>query len=248
MSEDCVYIVLGGTGGIGSAVCQKLLHQGAQVFVTGRDLEKLKSFSDTTGIRTLRCDVTDPEQVELCFKKAIEEFGNIDGVVNCVGSLLLKPAHLTADQEWQETLKLNLGSAFNAVRFATKEMLKTGGSIVLISSAAARVGLINHEAIAAAKAGIIGLTLSAAATYAKNGIRVNALAPGLIKTPMTARLTANPTMEQASINMHALGRLGDPTEVANMIVWLLNPEQSWVTGQIFGIDGGLATVRPRART
>ena len=118
-----------------------------------------------------------------------ERYGRIDGVVNCVGSLLLKPAHLTSDKEWDATLINNLHSAFYVLREAARIMMKGGGgSIVLISSAAARVGLANHEAIAAAKAGILGLTLSAAATYASKGIRVNAVAPGLVRTPMTERI------------------------------------------------------------
>ena len=124
-------------------------------------------------------------------------------------------------------------------------MTATGGSVVLVSSAAARVGLVNHEAIAAAKAGVIGLTLSAAATYAPRGIRVNCVAPGLVRTPMTARLTANEASLKASTAMHALGRVGDPADVAGAIDWLLGPDSGWVTGQVLGIDGGLATVRPR---
>ncbi|NIV01262.1 MAG: SDR family oxidoreductase, partial [Phycisphaerae bacterium] len=205
MNKELNYVILGGSGGIGSSLCRKLTSLGSQVLVVGRDAEKLKSLSDEIPVQTLKADVTNSGEMKSCFGKAGERFGEIHGVVNCVGSLLLKPAHLTTDEDWETTLDLNLTSAFNTVRFATKTMFGSGGSIVLISSAAARVGFINHDAIAAAKAGIIGLTLSAAATYAKNGIRVNAVAPGLIKTAMTERLTANPTMEQASINMHALG-------------------------------------------
>jgi NAD(P)-dependent dehydrogenase (short-subunit alcohol dehydrogenase family) len=93
-------------------------------------------------------------------------------------------------------------------------MTATGGSIAIVSSAAARMGLVNHEAIGAAKSWVIGLTLSAATTYAPRGIRVNCVAPGLVRTPMTARLTANETLHKASTAMHALGRLGDPADVA----------------------------------
>ena len=123
--------------------------------------------------------------------------------------------------------------------------MTAGGSIVLVSSAAARVGLPNQEAIAAAKAGVIGLTLSAAATYASRGVRVNCVAPGLVRTPLTARITANESSLKASIAMHALGRVGEPADVAGAIDWLLGPESSWVTGQVLGVDGGLATVRTR---
>jgi NAD(P)-dependent dehydrogenase (short-subunit alcohol dehydrogenase family) len=124
--------------------------------------------------------------------------------------------------------------------------MQEGGSVVLVSSAAARVGISNHEAIAAAKAGVIGLMRSAAATYAARGLRFNAVAPGLVRTPMTERITKRPSATSASTAMHALGRLGEPADVARLIAWLLDPEQTWITGQVLGADGGLATVRPRS--
>ena len=116
---------------------------------------------------------------------------------------------------------------------------------MLVSSAAARVGLANHETIAAAKAGVIGLVLSAAATYARQKIRFNAVAPGLVRTPLTKGLTSSELAEKASVAMHPLGRLGEPEEVARVIAFLLDPAQSWITAQVIGIDGGLADVRGR---
>jgi NAD(P)-dependent dehydrogenase (short-subunit alcohol dehydrogenase family) len=120
-----------------------------------------------------------------------------------------------------------------------------GGSVVLLSSAAARLGIANHEAIAAAKAGVLGLVLSAAASYASRAIRVNAVAPGLVRTPLTAPLTMDETALKRSTALHPLGRIGEPDEVASAIEWLLDPGQAWVTGQVIGVDGGLATVRSR---
>lgn len=127
-------------------------------------------------------------------------------------------------------------------------MRRRGGSVVLMSSAAARIGLANHEAIAAAKAGIIGLTLSAASTYAGRGIRVNAVAPGLVKSHMTRELWETPAAESISTAMHALGRLGEPSDVAAVVEWLLQPTNDWLTGQVIGIDGGLATLATRNKT
>ena len=175
----------------------------------------------------------------------VDSLGRIDGIANCVGSLLLKPAHLTTDDEWNDTIATNLTSAFAAVRAGAKAMRAGGGSIVLVSSAAAQVGLANHEAIAAAKGGVVGLARSAAASYARQGVRVNAVAPGLVRTKLTARLTSSPQAEQASLAMHALGRLGEPEDVASAIGWLLDPAQSWVTGQVIGVDGGLGSIRAR---
>jgi len=122
-----------------------------------------------------------------------------------------------------------------------------GGSVVLVSTAAARTGIANHEAIAAAKGGVQGLMLSAAATYAARGLRFNCVAPGLTRTPLAAKIIASEASEKASLAMHALGRLGEPGDVARAIYWLLDPANDWVTGQILGVDGGLANVRVRPK-
>ena len=154
---------------------------------------------------------------------------------------------MTTEQQYREVIEASLTTAFATVRAAGKAMLK-GGSVVLISSAAALEGLANHEAIAAAKAGIIGLTLSAAATYAPANLRFNAVAPGLVRTPLTASLTGNENARKVSEAMHALGRLGEPEDVARAIVFLLDPANSWITGQVLGVDGGLSRIRPKMRT
>lgn len=177
--------------------------------------------------------------------EAAAAHGRLDGAVNLVGSILLKPAHRTSEEEWRATLATNLDSAFAVVRSGSKAMLKTGGSIVLVSTAAASVGLANHDAIAAAKAGVEGLGLSAAASYAPRGIRVNVVAPGLVKTELSAPVLASPASAEASTAMHALGRLGEPEDVARAIAFLLDPANTWVTGQVLGVDGGLARVRGR---
>jgi NAD(P)-dependent dehydrogenase (short-subunit alcohol dehydrogenase family) len=240
-----VYLVVGATGGIGSYLSRRLAAQGARLVVAARDADRLQTLAREIGADAYPVDATRFDDATACAESAVQRFGRLDGVANCVGSLLLKPAHGTTEVEWMTTVATNLTSAFAVLRAAAKVMAASGGSVVLVSSAAARVGLMNHEAIAAAKAGVIGLTLSAAATYAPRGIRVNCVAPGLVRTPMTARLTANETTLKASTAMHALGRVGDPADVAGAIEWLLGPNSGWVTGQVLGIDGGLATVRPR---
>jgi NAD(P)-dependent dehydrogenase (short-subunit alcohol dehydrogenase family) len=237
-------LVLGAAGGIGGALSRRLAIDRVKLVVAGRDATRLEAIAAETGATPFVLDATRPAEVEAAAAKAVELDGRLDGLANCVGSFLLKPAHLTSEEEWDAVLATNLKSAYAAVRAAARVMT-TGGSVVLVSSAAARLGLANHEAIAAAKAGVIGLTLSAAATYAPKGIRVNAVAPGLVRTPLTARITGNQAALQASTAMHALGRVGEPEEVASAIAWLLDPAQSWVTGQVIGVDGGLATLRSR---
>jgi 3-oxoacyl-[acyl-carrier protein] reductase len=224
------YLIFGGSGGIGSAVTAKLRERGLKVVVAARGQR---------GAVDLHCDVTDPAQVDA----AVANVAQLDGMVHCVGSIVLKAAHQTSLAEWDSTIALNLTSAFSAVRASAKAMMNGGGSIVLMSSAAGRVGLMNHDAIAAAKAGVIGLTMSAAATYARYGIRVNCVAPGLVRTPLSAKITGNEASLKASEAMHPLGRIGEPEEVAEAIVMAL--ESKWMTGQVLGIDGGLATVRGR---
>ncbi len=191
------------------------------------------------------CDATEPDEVSRAVTEGSESLGGLDGVAHCVGSLQLKAGHLTSPEEWGQTLSTNLSSAFYVLRAAAPLMRGSGGSIVFVSSAAARLGLANHEAIAAAKAGVIGLTLSAAATYATQQIRVNCVAPGLVDTPLAERLTSNPRSLEASKAMHPLGRIGSAEDVASAIEWLLGARQSWVTGQVLGVDGGLGSVRSR---
>ncbi len=236
---------MGGYGGIGRATCHALLASGARVAVIGRDSSRLSALHDELGVACYQADASVPEQVLTCAQQAAQHFGRLDGLANCVGSLLLKPAHLTSDEDWQATLNTNLGSAFAALRAAVNVMGTRGGSVVFVSSAASQVGIANHEAIAAAKAGVSGLALSAAATYASRGIRVNCVAPGLVRTPLTTALTSNPATSKASAAMHALGRLGEPDDVASLIAWLLQPQSGWVTGQVIGVDGGLARVISR---
>jgi 3-oxoacyl-[acyl-carrier protein] reductase len=176
----------------------------------------------------------------------VARYGRLDGAANLAGSLLLKPARLTTADEWHATLAANLTTAFALVRAAAAAM-RDGGSIVLVASAAAQTGLANHEAVAAAKGGVISLVRSAAATYGPRGVRVNAVAPGLVASGLTERIVRSETQAEASRRMHVLGRLGEGDDVVAAIAWLLQPATSWVTGQVLGVDGKLGQVRTRPK-
>jgi len=247
MERQPVYVILGGSGGIGSATARRVAASGATVALAARNAERLQRVADELGgALTATIDATKLAEVEAFVRSVAEAHGGVEGIVNCVGSILLKAAHQTTEDEWRDTIAANLDSAFATVRAGARVMGRSGGSIVLMSSSAARVGLPSHEAIAAAKAGIIGLARSAAATYAGKGIRINAVAPGLVDTPMSAGITGNELMLKASTAMHPLGRIGNAEEIASVISWLLSEAASWVTGQVIGIDGGLSAVRAKA--
>ena len=242
-----VYVILGATGGIGSAVARRLAAGGARLVLGARTEDPLRALADELDATAHPLDATGYEAVQGLVDAAHDAHGHLDGVVNCIGSILLKPAHLTSVDEYRTTLAKNLDTAFFTVKAAARPMMRNGGgAIVLCSSAVSRTGLVNHEAIAAAKAGINGLVRASAATYANRGVRVNAVAPGLVETPATERITSSEAGRKQSEAMHALGRLGRPDDIAEAIVWLLDGDRSgWVTGQIVGVDGGLGTVRPR---
>lgn len=238
-------LIFGGSGGIGSAIAQTLRDKGVSTFLVGRDetrLAETASIVGASGYATANATVL--TEIEGAFAQATTRLGSITGVAHCVGSILLKPAHLTSEAEFSSVINQNLTSAFLVVRTAARTMTD-GGSVLLFSSAAARIGLANHEAIAAAKAGIIGLTLSAAATYAGRGLRVNCIAPGLVKTQMSEKITSNPSAEAFSRALHPLGRLGIADDIKGLASILLTDEGSWITGQVFGADGGLSSVKTK---
>lgn len=244
MPETPRVLILGAAGGIGAALARRLSEARYRLTLAGPASDRLAALGAELDAPVRALDATVSTEVDALFAEFAADGGGPDGVAHCVGSLLLKPAHLTTDADWSHTLATNLTSAFHVVRAAARTMT-SGGSVVLVSSAAARHGLANHEAIAAAKAGVQGLMLAAAASYASRGLRFNVVAPGLTRTPLTRRITENETAARSSAALHPLGRFGEPEDVASLMAWLLDPAHGWVTGQVFGVDGGLASVRSR---
>lgn len=238
MSQLPRIAIIGAAGGIGSALCKRLHQQGYPLLALGRTQASLDPLADAYQAQLASVDATDRQALH----DALAQADDLGGVVNLAGSIVLRNAQRTDDDLFTAVLNTNLRTAFNCVAVA-QALLRQGGSVVLMSSAAAQVGLANHEAIAAAKAGVEGLTRSAAATGARSGLRVNAVAPGLVDTPLAKDITSNAAMRTASEKMHPLGRIGQPDEVAQAIAYLLSPQASWISGQIIGVDGGLAQLR-----
>ena len=244
-TQSEIYLVVGGSGGIGFDVAQRLRTRGFEVVLAARDKVRLDDCAREIGARSVNMDATDSASVTEALDGALPDGARLIGVAHCVGSILLKPAHLTSDADWRATLETNLTSSFLILRETARRMMQGGGSIVFCSTVAAQRGLFNHEAVAAAKAGVEGLARAAASTYARYKIRVNCVAPGLVQTPLSQSITSNEAARKVSLALHPMGRLGDPGDVASAICWLLSPEQSWVTGQVLGVDGGMSTVQSR---
>lgn len=245
MESNRTILIGGVTGSIGAALADRLTGNGWRV--AGFSRGKLEA-AIPAGVVHRVADALDPEAVDGVFETTVGEWGGLDAYVHAIGGVRLKPFHLMTDAEWRETLDVNLNSAFHAARAALKRMNRQGrGSLVFISSVAAVQGLPAHEAVAAAKGGINGLVLSAAASYASRGIRVNAVAPGLVETNLSKPILATDQARQISERMHPLGRIGQADEVASLIAWLVSGDAGWVTGQVWSIDGGMARVNQRPR-
>ncbi|MGB0343907.1 MAG: SDR family NAD(P)-dependent oxidoreductase [Coraliomargarita sp.] len=244
-------IVIGGiSGGIGSALAASLHQQGCQVAGYARSADKLEVLSGKLpGIHTKTLDATNPAEVDAFINEIAQARGRIDAYVHAIGSILIKPAHLTSPENWAHTLQTNLSSAFYALSATVKHMQKQpeGGTCLFFSTAAAQTGIANHEAIAAAKGGIEAMVRSAAATYAPRGIRVNAIAPSLTDTPLAKPVIASEKALEISKRMHPLGDIAHAGDVSGLAHWLLNDQASFVTGQVFVIDGGLSTIVPKPR-
>ncbi len=229
------YLLIAASSSIGQILSKSLKEAGHEVIQTARDSTKISP------------DFILNAADFLATEKVFESVGQIDAVINLSGSLLLKGAHMTSQSEYFSVIESSLTTSFSVCRAAAKYM-KNGGSVVLISSAAASVGLANHEAIAAAKSGINGLIRSAAATYSSQNLRFNAVALGLVASSLTKNIISNEKALELSKSMHALGRIGQPEDAASAIEFLIDPKNSWITGQILGVDGGLSFVRPKIKS
>ena len=237
-------LIFGASGGVGSKLAKQLSQQQKRVILCSRNVPKLKVLAAELNQSYMECDGTSEDEVNHVIEKTIGEYGKIDGVANCIGSFFIKPLVQTSLTEFNEVLRINLTSCFAVLKASFQKMAaQKKGSIVFISSCAAGIGLMHHEAISAAKGAIEALVRSAAASCAQKGVRINAVAPGLIDTPLSAPIMSNETALKASIAFHPLGRIGSADDIASAVAWLLSNHSSWITGQTLYVDGGLSRIK-----
>ena len=240
-----IVLITGASGGIGRALASHLHAQGLQVAAVGRDASRL---ADVDAAVRITADPTTPEGAALAITMCQEALGASPNLLaHCVGSTLIAPLHRTSFDAYREVVRVNLDSAVIMLQ-AWITALKGGpGAAVFASSVVARIGVANHEAIAAAKGGVEALVRSAAATYAAQGLRINAVAPGMTDTPMTANMLKMPAMREGAARQYPLGGVQTAAQVAEVMAWLLGDGAARLTGQVIAVDGGFTTVRPLVR-
>ncbi len=244
MLEGKIAVVTGASRGIGKAIACKFASLGATVIInynhSAVKAEEVKSQIEAAGgcVEVMQCNVSDYVACEVFFKEIIKKFGKIDILVNNAGitkdGLMMK----MSEEDFDQVIKVNLKGTFNCIRFVSRQMLKQRqGRIINMSSVVGVAGNAGQMNYAASKAGVIGMTKSAAKELASRGITVNAIAPGFIETDMTDVLSD--AVRETSVAQIPLGRFGKPEDIANAAAFLASEEAGYITGQVLHIDGGM---------
>lgn len=246
--ENKVCIVTGAASGIGRATAIKFAEEGAKVVLAdlGDMTETIAQIPVTNKhFLSIKCNIGERADVVNLINTTVETFGHLDYAVNCAGiaGKVSKPVHEYPEEEWLQQIQINLIGTWYCVKFQLEQMMKQGGgNIVCVSSAAGLVGQPENSPYAASKHGVNGLVKSAAIEYATKNIRINAICPTAIETPMIMhgrrKLAENPEALQQAINFQRMKRMGHPDEVADVALWLCSDQSSFITGHCMSVDGG----------
>jgi NAD(P)-dependent dehydrogenase (short-subunit alcohol dehydrogenase family) len=241
--NDRVAIVTGAASGIGRAITLRFLEEGARVFAVDRNPDTLAQLADTPGrMERYLADISGEGASAAVVAACIAAFGKLDLLVNNAGLGNSKPAHDTTDEDFDRWVAINLTSGFRLSRDALPHLRHKGGAILNIASTLGLMGWAGQAAYTAGKAGVIGLTRQMAAEYGPNGLRVNAIAPGVVETPATIdRLRNNAAYRAANTGSTPLGRAGQPAEIAAAAAFLCSDDASFITGHVLVVDGGLSS-------
>ncbi len=245
-----IAMITGATGGLAQALASQMANEDWQLVLVSRDLDKLSGIAMHSSACLIEADISTASGAADAIQQCKSETGlSPSALINCAGSVLMAPLHKTREQQYRQCMQANLDTSFFALSAFINGCLKAkqAGAAVLVSSVTARIGVSNHEAIAAAKAAVESLARSAAATYSKDHIRVNAVAPGLMRSPATEWLFSTANNSRQLDAQYPLGRHGRVEDVANTIAWLVSDEAAWITGQVLPVDGGFTAVRPLQR-
>ena len=241
--ESKVAIITGAGSGIGKATAELFAREGARVIVS--DISEKNGLAVVEEIKKsggeaffVKADSSKAEDNEALVKQAIEKYGSLDIAVNNAG--IGGPFGLTGEYPldgWQKVIDINLSGVFYGLRYQIPAMEKKGGSIINIASILGHTGTKMSPAYVASKHGVVGLTRAAALEYAHKKVRINSVGPGYIKTPLVMNSLDADTLD-ALVGLHPIGRLGDPQEIAEMLLWLASSKSSFVTGAYYPVDGG----------
>jgi NAD(P)-dependent dehydrogenase (short-subunit alcohol dehydrogenase family) len=251
--EGKVALVTGGTSGIGRETAVLFAKAGAKLVVAGRrevegeETIELVRAAGGDGL-FVKADVSKSFEVEALVQKVVEKFGRLDIAFNNAGiEGVWVPIVRQSEEDWDRTITINLKGVWLSLKYEIRQMLKQGGggSIVNMASIVGQIGAAGAAAYSASKHGVIGLTKSAALETAKSGIRINAVCPAVIETPMADRLYAAPAVHKYVLGCHPIGRFGRTSEIAEAVVWMCSDRASFMTGQSLVLDGGfLAGANP----